>query len=99
MSADNWAMCPKCERLDREKFEQASKDATEAYGKEPQEEYLARLETLKNWPRLTSNLREDYDLGISSHVFRVSYSASCSQCKFKYSFSTYQELEDSTDGC
>ncbi len=86
MSADNWAICPKCKRLDDEKRRSFAKQIKEAYGTLPENEYLEMIGQLNDPARLEETLREDYEIGILNDYFYVSYGAHCDKCGFKHSF-------------
>ena len=86
MSADNWTYCPKCTEkanIARQAFEKKVKDS---YGKVSAEEYLRLTEQLKKPDEREQTLREDYELGIVEGRFYVSYRASCTACKFSFTF-------------
>lgn len=86
MSADNWTYCPKCHAADEAKSVANQKQVAESYGKVAAEEYLKRVAALTTKPERDETLREDYEIGIYKGEFSVSYSASCSVCKFSHSF-------------
>ena len=91
MSADNWAVCPRCKiRIEKEKQKLLSK-VEESYGKIDQ----------KKWEQLKSDadfnatkmekkfhtLREDYELGVCPNgEFSISYHAHCEGCKLSFNF-------------
>lgn len=86
MSADNWTTCPKCLAADAAKSDANRKQVAESYGKVASEEYLKRVAALTKGPALEDTLREDYEIGIYKGEFFVSYTGSCSVCKFSHSF-------------
>jgi hypothetical protein len=87
MSADNWGICPKCKKTKEDEKEKQILEAGKQYGKVPQEKYL-ELVKIANEPfdrEKLRTLREDYDIDITEDgIFSIDYSASCSQCKFKF---------------
>jgi hypothetical protein len=95
MSADNWAVCPKCLAAARAKRAAAAELAESAYGVKPVEEF-DRLRALANVPIIEEDLRtlrEDYDVGIwgsdtdpATADFNVGYSAHCDTCGFAFHY-------------
>jgi hypothetical protein len=82
MSADNWSVCPVCERRNKKSL----------YGVVSEEEYLESLRARKKQEEEYS-LREDYEFRIDDdsrfddEVFLIiSYSCHCSVCGFDYNF-------------
>ncbi len=86
MSADNWTTCPNCRQL-------AETKVASSYGKVSEDEYLAILEakkSIKNEP----TLREDYEMWTDEDgKFTVSYSCSCSVCKFHFDYKYSQDVK------
>ena len=97
MSADNWAVCPKCKiRIDKERDELIQK-VSSAYGKIPAEEYLILKSQLNDYVEYPRELREDYEQGIDEYgEYGVNYRGRCchQECGFvfKYDFSVEVEL-------
>ncbi len=86
MSADNWAICPKCNAR-KLAVRNASKQAAEdAYGKAPPSEYLELLRIASLPVTREQTLREDYGIGIDDEGnFSVDYQAGCA-CGFTFRF-------------
>lgn len=84
MSADNWAICPKCKKDDDEKWKIHEERLATSYGKMPVDEYMKLRALKKEEPETT--LREDYDIGLYDGSFYVDYSAKCSCCDFEFNF-------------
>lgn len=86
MSADNWAICPKCHEAFEKKLIEFDETVEKSYGKVPPEEYIrliaqrAELET-KEEP---TTLREDYEQGILEGEYFLRYSGYCDVCKFEF---------------
>jgi len=97
MSADNWAVCPKCKiRIDKERDELIQK-VSSAYDKIPAEEYLRLKSQLNDYVEYPRELREDYEQGIDEDgEYGVNYRGRCchQECGFvfKYDFSVEVEL-------
>ena len=86
MSADRWAVCPKC----KEKVEQAhanllSRVETD-YGKVAANEYIELIEQSRQSDEEERTLREDWEIGIWDGELIISYRASCEECGFTYEF-------------
>lgn len=82
MSADNWAICPRCE----ERKKKLEEEVKSLYGQISAEDYLKKVEELKVQNKDLYTLREDYEIGIYKGQFRVDYGASCKVCGFNYSY-------------
>lgn len=86
MSADNWAICPKCQ-----KNRETVSDVEALYGRIPRADYEKRMQAALRPMPVT--LREDYALGIQPDgTFAISYGASCKVCGFKFDYSHEEEL-------
>lgn len=83
MSADNWAVCPRCKFRHAAKYRDASSLADASYGKVSRDEWAA-LEDAAN--ALSSDLteqtlREDYEIyGAGEGTVRVRYRGLCGEC-------------------
>lgn len=89
MSADNWAICPRCKRRHTEIANQYLAEANDAYDKVSREEWQALIYKAEgeaeNEPSET--LREDYEIyGAEYGEVIVSYSGHCNQCGLSLSF-------------
>lgn len=100
MSADNWAICPRC--LDEAKAEAQARfqAAFEAYGKVTPEEY-ERIRDLAQEPidkDVLQTFREDYEFyGAENGTVTAVYSGHCSKCSlgvdFKHEQTFYERDE------
>jgi len=86
MSADNWAICPKCKIKNDQINEKRLLDVEKKYGIISSEEYIALVKEVSEPIEIEETLREDYYIGIEDGIFEVEYSCNCSVCGFKYSF-------------
>ncbi len=93
MSADNWAICPKCAVLRQKKQDAAKKKAMTSYGKVSAEEWFELQKKAHTDELLKATLREDYAIGIQDGAFFVSYGASCRECGFKFNYKHEQDVE------
>lgn len=87
MSADNWAICPKCDEAHQAMLAKERADLEKQYGKIPIDDFIkrkARVDALPPQPQNT--LRENWELGITGGSFEVNYHASCRNCLFKYDY-------------
>lgn len=93
MSADNWAICPKCKKLELQHKKQLKEDARELYGKIPPEDYIQLLKEIPDESAIGETLREEYEMGVNSHgKFYISYGCFCDKCGFEYSFNHKEQL-------
>jgi hypothetical protein len=76
MSADNWVVCPRCEKKKKLRL-------SEAYGKVTPEEYEKLLHSREGEDE---NLREDWEIGIWDGKFLVNFSSRCEDCKFEFNY-------------
>lgn len=89
MSADNWAICPKCILIKEQEKKELSAEIDAAYGRVSQQDYLDMVARGKIVTPLEPTLREDYWIGLDEDnpvMFEVSYAANCSECGFKTEF-------------
>jgi len=90
MSADNWAICPRCKTRAEKEYNEKAAVAGAMYGNAPPKEYMTAIAQLKP-PRIEETLREYYELGIENDgVFCVSYRAVCA-CGFEFSYEHEEE--------
>ena len=93
MSADNWAICPRCKAKKDVEAETRVKAAQDAYGKVSAEKYTQLLDAAKAPVAYGNSLREDYRLGIDEDGdFTVSYRGSCRDCGFSHEFKHEEQV-------
>lgn len=89
MSADNWAVCPRCRAFEQDRIARAIEDARAAYGVASPEDY-EEMTLAANVPidlGVLQTFREDYDIwGAEDGVVRVSYGAQCQKCGLTLKF-------------
>lgn len=89
MSADSWAICPRCLSRATTERETRFQAAVDAYGKVPPDEY-ERLRAEAQVPINEENFRtfrEDYEFyGASGGTVTASYSGHCSVCSLNLDF-------------
>lgn len=94
MSADNWAICPRCKHNAEVAKEKQIKKANNAYGKVEPEKYLALRTEAEKKLEIDTTLREDYRIGINSDgEFYVSYFGICSHCGFQFDYDHKQKID------
>ena len=101
MSADNWRECPKCEAKATEDRLVKYRQAAEAYGKVPSEEWQRMTAAAGAAIELEDTLREDYQQGIYEREdedelgYHVYYSARCEQegCGFKFEYEHHEPVK------
>lgn len=98
MSADNWAVCPRCKAEERKRIDQLKVEVDAAYGKlgldafdKLRSEYEHAIAEFIQWEDETkyATFREDYEIyGADEGTVVVSYSGHCNACNcgtdFKY---------------
>jgi len=84
MSADNWSVCPKCNKENVKKIQ-------DSYGKIPPEEYLKLINETKG-PYEKFTLREDYSIHTREDgTFRIVYDCHCKKCGWGFEFNLEQD--------
>ena len=84
MSADNWAICPKCKDKAIKAYEARVLGLAEKYGKIPPEEYIKASRDVHNVEELEETLREDYEFYLDDNgMFHAVY---CAGCDFSFEF-------------
>ena len=93
MSADNWAICPKCKKFELQHKKQLKKDAKKLYGKISSKDYLQLFKEIPDKIACLETLRENYEMGVDIHgEFYISYDCFCDKCGFTHSFSHKKRL-------
>ena len=97
MSADNWALCPKCVvQADRE-YTILVQNLAEAYGVRSEAEYLGLAEAVAKGSRsrrMDNNFREDYEIyGAEDGVVKVNYHGQCTECGVELRFETQHPID------
>jgi len=86
MSADNYSKCPKCRADMIKNKKDLIERASEGYGKISADEYNDLLTEGSKPIDLTETLREDYEFYLQDDILGISYSCSCSVCKFHFEY-------------
>lgn len=95
MSANNWAVCPRCEHHADLEVADAHRDALVAYGKVPVEQYeKLKQEALDLQARKREKtFAEYYHQGVSPDgKYTVSYSGSCRACGLEFAYRHEQQV-------
>lgn len=97
MSADNWALCPKCLAARLKKHDALEMKAMKAYGNLPVDEFKKLEAEAKDFKKKEPEptLREDYEVCISYEgAFMVRYSGRCTAkgYGFKHSFAHDEQV-------
>ena len=96
MSADNWAVCPKCKIVTIKEYDKRLKHAQDQYGVASSDQYRALIVEAEKPLVFVDTMREDYELGVDSNgEFCIVYSCHCSFCKFEFKF---RHTEDALKG-
>ena len=88
MSADNWAVCPRCVARAKKAEARALAEVTASYGKIPVAEFdTARAAIKPVRDKDYETFREDYEIyGASDGEVTVDYSGHCSTCGLNLNF-------------
>lgn len=100
MSADNWAICPRCKARRRREADEAHARVLAQYGKIDFVDFdRLRERAAKAEEAATSSsdryrtFREDYEItGAESGVVTVSYSGRCNTCSLAWTFGSEHPL-------
>ncbi len=87
MGADNYSKCPKCEAEMIKNKKDLIERANKGYGKISADEYNNLLTKGSEPIELKKTLREDYEFHLQGDNLNISYSCSCSVCKFHFEYS------------
>lgn len=94
MSADNWAVCPRCYYNAMEKWTKNLADIRSKYGLIEEEKYLALLNEADSNLVIQEDyrtFREDYEFYVPENEYGkanlyISFSGECQVCDLSYSF-------------
>jgi len=107
MSADNWAICPKCLKGMKDSLEKAEQKLLsvkrDSYGQVEYDEFLRIIEKADNRVQELKSgiekllrspaMREDYEISLDEGgVFSVSYKARCTVCGFEHVFKAHEDV-------
>lgn len=98
MGADNWAQCPKCKKIEETKIKNLELELEKSYGMIPLGNFNIKQQEIieikqKAEKKLTTTLREDYEIGIWNGIFEIIYTSSCNVCGFQYKFKSSEQLK------
>lgn len=94
MSADNWGMCPVCQKRANDDLATRMAAAAELYGKVPAEEWMATQTKAAKPVKLEYTLREDYEIGLGEDGrFYATYGGSCDVCGLEHRHKFEQQLD------
>jgi Fe-S cluster biogenesis protein NfuA len=99
MSANNWAVCPRCARTRASELADRAEKVRAMYGTESLEEFdRARTELATDQVKpLDATFRENYEIyGAESGVVHITYGGGCSVCGLSLTFK--HELALDVDG-
>ena len=95
MSADYWAVCPRCLKRARATHTASVQAVMDSYGQVPVAEFdAARAALIEINPEDYRTFREDYEFHISeTGEWSASYGGSCETCGLEHNFSDKQQLD------
>jgi hypothetical protein len=89
MSADNWAACPRCLTDAETEAAKRVRDVADAYGKVPEDEYMAMLAEVNSASvaQPPEDFREDYEIyGAETGTLTITYGGECQKCFLKLNY-------------
>lgn len=94
MSADNWAICPRCLEQGREAHDEAVQAVMATYGRIPVDEFDAKRAALPQLdPEQFRTFREDYEFyGAEAGEVVADYSGHCSKCGLGIDFQEHRKF-------
>lgn len=93
MSADNWAICPKCKKVNDEGNRKRILEAGKKYGKVSPDEFINLMKVAKKPKELEATMREDYEIHMDENgFFEVNYSCACQDCGFRHTFKQTEQV-------
>lgn len=98
MSADNWAVCPRCKKLEMETIAELDRRIEQEYGKISIDDFLVLRNEAQNrregLPLQKATFREDYEIyGAEDGGVEVNYRGSCNCCGLALKFTDYRPLD------
>ena len=95
MSADNWAICPRCIKRARQRHDAEVATVVATYGKVPVEDFdAARAAIADVKPEDFRTFREDYEFyGAESGEVVAAYSGHCEECGLGLDFEARRTLD------
>jgi hypothetical protein len=88
VSADNWAVCPRCYQRARDEYDEKVAAVMSSYGRVPVEEFdAARAKLEEPQAEQFTRFREDYEFyGAETGTLTVSYKGRCAECGLELAF-------------
>lgn len=98
MSADNWAVCPRCKKNEMNAISALDREVEMSYGEIPIDDFLVlrnkAIDRRKALPDRVATFREDYEIyGAEDGAINISYSGSCKDCGLKLKFNDYRPMD------
>lgn len=95
MSADNWAICPRCLKNAEVEKQKALESAAKAYGKATPDEWRAMTDEAAKPidSEEFRTFREDYEFYINEDgEWSADYHGGCAKCKLEFTFKKTEQL-------
>lgn len=88
MSADNWAMCPRCVKREADTYQERYDEVMATYGKVPVAEFdAARSAAVDEVRPVGATFREDYEITpLEDGEVEVHYKGRCTKCGLSLQF-------------
>jgi hypothetical protein len=96
VSADNWAVCPRCDQRHEAEVEAKFKAVDDAYGKVPMAEFTEMTAAARAFSqtKVDPTFREDYEFyGAEDGVVVAAYRGQCTVCALSLTFKHEHPIE------
>lgn len=97
MSADNWAVCPKCLKESQDEWAKDHEELLSKYGKIDAEEFVRlkiNFPPRPEWNTTEASVREDYEIFFKNDdlTFNIYYIGECIQCGWGHKHESHTHL-------
>jgi hypothetical protein len=98
MSADNWAVCPRCKLNEENAIKALDYRIEKEYGKISIDDFLVlrneAQQRREGLPLQKATFREDYEIfGAEDGAIEINYSGSCKCCGLSMKFTDYRPMD------
>ncbi len=94
MSANNWAICPRCKKQNNAANAKRIVDIEKQYGKISSVDYLDLVRKDNKVIAIEETLREDYSIYMDEDgEFHIDYSCRCDECDFEFDYNHNESVD------
>lgn len=98
VSADNWAVCPRCKKNEENDIRALDLRIEKEYGKISIDDFLVlrneAQQRREGLPKQEASFREDYEIfGAEDGAIEIHYSGHCKFCDLTLEFTDYRPLD------